>query len=76
MVFVSLKDAQIALQKTITWRKKSRKGCIEWDKSCIEVGLSSRNLKILMKTRFSSKVVAILGTFHPYSSSIFPTMCM
>jgi hypothetical protein len=27
---VSLKDAQVALQKTITWTKKYGKGIIEW----------------------------------------------
>jgi len=40
---VSLKGAQIALQKTITWTKKYGKGIIEWQKAFYEVGMHTRN---------------------------------
>jgi len=35
----NLKDAQAAFHKTITWIKKSRKGKIEWQKACYEIGM-------------------------------------
>ena len=46
---LSLKDVQAALQKTITWIKKSTKGKHEWDAACIEVGLPIRRLKTPLK---------------------------
>jgi hypothetical protein len=36
---VSLKDAQVVLQKTITWTNKSKKGKHEWEKVCHEASL-------------------------------------
>ena len=39
MRYVSLKVAQITLQKTITWTKKSRKGGMEWKEACINAQL-------------------------------------
>lgn len=61
---VSLKDAQAALQKTITWTKKSTKGKHEWDAACIEAGLPIRRLKTPVKTRFASKVVLFQETLR------------
>jgi hypothetical protein len=40
---VSLKDAQIAFQKIITWIITFRKGKIEWQKACHEIGIKKRN---------------------------------
>jgi hypothetical protein len=54
---MSLKDVQAALQKTITWIKKSTKGKQEWDVACIEARLPIRRLKTLVKTTFASKVM-------------------
>jgi hypothetical protein len=31
---ISIKEAQFILQKTITWTKKSDKGCQKWQKAC------------------------------------------
>jgi hypothetical protein len=61
---VSLKDAQTALQKTITWTKKSTKGRHEWDAACVEASLPTRRLKTLVKTRFASKVVFFQETLR------------
>jgi hypothetical protein len=61
---VSLKDTQAALQKTITWTKKSTKGKHEWDAACIEAGLPIRRLKTPVKTRFASKVVLFQETLR------------
>jgi hypothetical protein len=36
---VSLKDAHVAFQKTITWTKKSKKCKHEWEKVCHEATL-------------------------------------
>ena len=66
---VLIKNAQDALQRTITWTKKSGKGNTEWIKGCEEVGLPSRRLKIPMKMRFPSKVVLFQETTE-YASAI------
>ena len=57
-----LKIAQSMLLKTITWTKKSGMGCMEWKKACIEVGLSSRQLRTPVKTWFASKVLLFQET--------------
>jgi hypothetical protein len=49
---VSLKATQFALQKTITWTKKSGKGWSEWQRACLDAGLSHQELKTPMKIRF------------------------
>jgi hypothetical protein len=36
LILVDVKDAQIGLQKSITWTKKSGRGGQEWEKACIE----------------------------------------
>jgi hypothetical protein len=36
---VSIKYAQANFQKCITWLKKSRKGCQEWTRACIDMRL-------------------------------------
>jgi hypothetical protein len=36
---ISIKEAQLVLQKTITWTKKSGKGRQEWHKACELVGV-------------------------------------
>lgn len=38
---VDVKDAQVVLQKIITWTKKSGKGRQKWEKACIECRLLS-----------------------------------
>lgn len=43
-------DAYVGLRETITWTKKFGKGKIEWDKVCVEVGLSTKKPKTLVKT--------------------------
>jgi hypothetical protein len=63
---VSLKDAQQALQKIITWTKKFGKGWQEWDRAS---PLTTRKLKILMKTRFASRVVLFQKTLQ-YANAI------
>jgi hypothetical protein len=51
---VSLKDAQRgALQKMITWTKKSKKGRQEWDEAFIKVGLPIQKFINLVKTQFA-----------------------
>jgi hypothetical protein len=52
-----VKDSQVALQKTITWTNKSRKGKHEWERACMDSGLRPWKLKTLVKTRFVSKVI-------------------
>lgn len=69
---VSLKNAQAALQKTITWTKNSGKGHIESEKVCVDVGLSPRKLKTLVKTKFASKVVLFQDTFAYIINLYYP----
>jgi hypothetical protein len=59
---VSLKATQFALQKTITWIKKSDKGWSEWQRACLDAGLSHQELKTPMKIRFTSKVILFQKT--------------
>jgi len=61
---VSLKDAQVALQKTISWTKKSRKGIIEWQKTFYEVGMQHKKLKTLVKAYFVSEVIMFQETLE------------
>jgi hypothetical protein len=49
--YVSIKFAQVYLQKCITWLKKSMKGIHEWNKSCIEIGILPKFFNTLVKTR-------------------------
>jgi len=63
---VLIKGTQAALQKTIKWTKKSGKGCIEWEKTCIQAGLPPRVLKTPVKTRFASRYVFSRTTFLFY----------
>lgn len=49
---ISLKEVQSALQKTITWTKKSGKGRIEWEAACRDTNISPRKLRTPVKTRF------------------------
>ncbi len=61
---VSLKDAQVAFQKIITWIKKSGKGIIEWQKTFYEVGMQHKKLKTLVKAYFVSKVIMFQETLE------------
>ncbi len=61
---VSLKDAQVAFQKTITWIKKSGKGIIEWQKTFYEVDMQHKKLKTLVKAYFVSKVIMFQETLE------------
>ena len=65
-------NAQKSLQSCIIWTKKSGKERHEWDKACIDVGLPTRKLKTLVKTRFASKVVLLQET-QEYADAI--TIC-
>jgi hypothetical protein len=58
----NLKDAQAAFHKTITWIKKSRKGKIEWQKACYEIGMWHKKLKTHVQTHFASKVILFQKT--------------
>ncbi len=53
---VNLKATQFTLQKK-TWTKKYGKGCNECHKACLDVGLSHRKLKTLMKHSFTTKAI-------------------
>jgi hypothetical protein len=48
--YVSIKYAQVNLQKCIIWLKKSGKARQEWNKACVETGICPRKLNIPMKT--------------------------
>jgi uncharacterized protein YdhG (YjbR/CyaY superfamily) len=48
---VNVKDAQIRLQKTITWTKNQEREA----RACVKSGLSPRKSKTLVKTRLQSK---------------------
>jgi hypothetical protein len=61
---VNMKIAQTTLQKIITWIKKFDKNRQEWGKACIECGLSPRKIKILIKTRFASKIIMFEKTME------------
>ncbi len=61
---VSLKDAQVAHQKTITWTKKFGKGIIEWQKVFYEVDMQHKKLKMPMKAYFVSKVMMFQETLE------------
>ncbi len=61
---VSLKDAQVVLQKIITWTKKSGKGRLEWEKACHESSMQHRKLKTSMKTHFASKLILFQETLE------------
>ncbi len=54
---MSPKGAQTSLQKIVAWTKKFGKGRQKWKDSCIIVGLPSKMLKILVKTKFASQVI-------------------
>jgi hypothetical protein len=56
------KMLELPYKNTMTWTKKSRNGCLEWEKASIEARLWSRGLKIPMKTRFASKFVLFQET--------------
>ncbi len=49
--YVSIKSAQIDLQKCITWLEKSGKGKHEWNNACLEIGIQPKKLNILIKTK-------------------------
>jgi hypothetical protein len=59
-----MNDSQAALQKTITWTKKSRKRRQEWEKACMDSGLWLRKLKTHVKTRFVSTVIMFEKTLE------------
>ncbi len=61
---ISIKEAQFILQKTITWTKKSDKGCQKWQKACEQVGVPPQKLKTLMKFHFALRVVLFQETFE------------
>ncbi len=61
---VNLKATRSALQKTITWTKKSNKGWSEWKRACLDVGLRHPKLKTPVKTRFASKVILFQKTLE------------
>jgi hypothetical protein len=46
------------------WTKNSDKGCNEWKRACIDVGLSHQKLKTLVKTKFDSKVIPFQETLE------------
>ncbi len=48
---MSIKYMQMNFQKCITWLKKSRKGCQEWTRACINMRLSPWKLNKLVRTR-------------------------
>ncbi len=52
-----LKNAQLALQKKLTWVKKRGKGHQEWDKACRATSLALHKLKTFVKIRFVDKFV-------------------
>lgn len=52
---ISLKQVQAALQKTITWTKKSGKGRTEWMAACVDSNLRPRKLQTPVKTRYIFK---------------------
>jgi hypothetical protein len=54
---VSVKDADVGLQKTIIWTKKSKKGRHEWEHACVKSGMRHQKLKILVKTKIVNKVI-------------------
>jgi hypothetical protein len=66
---VSLENAKKSLQFCITWTKKLGKGRDEWEKTCIDVGLPTRMLKMPVKTRFAFKVVLFQET-QEYADAI------
>jgi len=49
--YVSIKFAQVNLQKCIIWPKKSRKGRQEWNKVCVETNIRPKKLNTPMKTK-------------------------
>ncbi len=60
----NLKGTQFTLQKIITWIKKFGKGNSDWQKACVNVGLSHWKLKTFVKTRFTSKVILFRETLE------------
>jgi hypothetical protein len=64
MTQMLLKNAQLALQKQITWVKKRGKGCQEWDKACRATRLALHKLKTFVKIRFASKFVLFQKTLE------------
>jgi len=50
--------------------KKSEKGRQEWEKTCVESGLSPHKLKTLIKTRFVRKTIMFEGCFE-FKKTIF-----
>ncbi len=61
---ISIKRCQSILQKTITWTKKSGKGRQKWQKTCLDMDIHPHKLKILVKTRFFSKVILFQETLE------------
>jgi hypothetical protein len=62
---VSLKNAQVALQKTIiTWTKKFSKARLEWEKAYHEANMQHKKLKTRVKTCFASKVILFQKTLE------------
>ena len=59
---ISIKETQSALQKTITWPKKSGKGRQTWNLACIENGLTPKKMSTPVKTRFTTKITVY--NFH------------
>jgi hypothetical protein len=70
---VNVKDAQTTLQKTITWTKKINRSRQEWEKACIECGLSLQKIKTLIKTRFASNIIMFE---RPWNSSKLSSIVM
>jgi hypothetical protein len=61
---VNLKATHSTLHKTITWIKKFGKGHNEWQKACIDAGISHQKMKTLVKTKFANKVIIFQKTLE------------
>ncbi len=61
---INFKSTQVSLQKTITWTKNFDKGHIEQKKGVYRCKNQPLEFKILMRTKFASKVIIFQETLE------------
>ncbi len=68
---VNVKNAEVGLQKTITWTKKFTIRRENWEHACAESGMQHQKLKIPMKMKFTNNVIMFEKIFE-FKNDIIP----
>jgi hypothetical protein len=66
---VSVANTRKVMQATVTWTKKSGKGKIQWEQSCIKARLRPRTIPTPVKTRWAS-YVHMFSRLYDYKEAV------